>query len=83
MAEVYLGCGKHHRNSSLESSCRKKLVAIASISKAAEKYLRHCLFILVAKQSIVKVYLNKKENKKKNPFLELNKIFFKAEAELT
>ena len=25
-------------------------------------------------------YLNKKENKKKNPFLELNEIFFKAEA---
>ena len=55
-------------------------MAIASCSKAAEKYLKHCLFNLVAKQSIVREYLNKKENKKKNPFLELNEIFFKAEA---
>ena len=60
IAEVYLGCGKHHRNSSLESSCRKKLVAIASCSKAAEKYLSHCLLSRVAKQSIVNSYLNQR-----------------------
>ena len=56
-------------------------MATASISKAAKKYLLHFLFILIAKQSRVKKYLNKKEFRKRTHFKNKNEIFSKTKTE--